>query len=330
MAHHDRGVGMTDRDARLAWRIFNLNWIPIGAMGAVLLAAVVLTDFSLEPVAFGVTSAIALVLTLVAYSRRFAPSDQARQRLVFMSGAVAQIVQVTAIVGPLSYVALAAGWPLQDFTLAAFDRAMGFDSRSVILFVNDHPLLSNALSFGYGMIKWPLLAIPIVLASTGRFIRLQQFVMALTVAMAITILISVFAPAIGNYQSLGLTAAEVPNVNMIPFLHLQHDIPQVRNGSLRYLELFKLAGVVAFPSFHAVSAVLFAWAFAPVRGWGPVALVLNALMLASTPVLGGHYLIDVVGGIALAIASIAFAKWVSEYQGQRTAATAPAFAVAAE
>jgi membrane-associated phospholipid phosphatase len=321
---------MTDRDARLAWRIFNLNWIPIGAMGAVLLAAVVLTDFSIEPVAFGVTCGIALVLALVAYSRRFARSDQADPRLVFMSGAVAQIVQVTAIVGPLSYVALAAGWPLQDSTLAALDRAMGFDSRSVILFVNDHPTLSNVLALGYDMIKWPLLVIPIVLAWTGRFVRLQQFVMALTVAMLITILISVFAPAIGNYQSLGLTAAEVPNVNMIPFLHLQHDIPQVRNGSLRYLELFKLAGVVAFPSFHAASAILFAWAFAPVRGWGPVALMLNALMIASTPVLGGHYLIDVVGGIALAVASIGFAKWLSGHHAQLTAATAPAFAVAAE
>jgi membrane-associated phospholipid phosphatase len=321
---------MTDGDARLARRIFNLNWIPIGAMGAVLLAAVVLTDFSIEPEAFGVTSGIALALALIAYSPRFAESDQARVRLVFMSGAMAQIIQVTAIVGPLTYVALAAGWPLQDFTLAALDRGMGFDSRSVILFVNDHPTLSNALTLGYVMIKWPLLVIPIVLALTRRFIRLQQFVMALTVAMVITIVISVFAPAIGNYQSLGLTAADVPNVNMIPFLHLQHDIPQVRNGSLRYLELFKLAGVVAFPSFHAVCAILFAWAFAPVRGWGPAALVLNGLMLASTPVLGGHYLIDVVGGIALAIASIAFAKWLSGHQAQRTATTAPVFAVPAE
>jgi membrane-associated phospholipid phosphatase len=321
---------MTDRDARLAWRIFNLNWIPIGAMGAVLLAAVVLTDFSIEPVAFGTTSGIALALALVAYSPRFAKSRQARLRLVFMSGAVAQIVGVTAIVGPLSYVALAPGWPLQDFTLAALDRGMGFDSRSVILFVNDHPMVSNALTLGYVMIKWPLLVIPVVLAWTRRFIRLQQFVMSLTVAMVITIVVSVLVPAIGNYQSLGLTAGDVPNVNMIPFLHLQHDIPQVRNGSLRYLELFKLAGVVAFPSFHAVSAVLFAWAFAPVRGWGPVALVLNGLMLASTPVLGGHYLIDVVGGIALAIASIAFAKWLSRHHAQRTAATVPVFAVPAQ
>jgi membrane-associated phospholipid phosphatase len=58
--------------------------------------------------------------------------------------------------------------------------------------------------------------------------------------------------------------------------------------------------------------------------------VLNALMLASTPIIGGHYLIDVVGGVALAIASIGFAKWLSGYQEQRTSTTAPAFAVPAE
>jgi membrane-associated phospholipid phosphatase len=329
MAHHD-GCGMTDRDAGLAWRIFNLNWIPIGAMGAVLLAAVVLTDFSLEPVAFGVTVAIALLLVLVAYRHRYAKSDRANPKLVFMLGAVGQVILATAIVGPLSYVVASCNWPLQDHALSAIDHAMGFDSRAVILFVNDHPTWSGALNFGYSMIKWPLLVIPIVLATTFRLVRLQQFVMSLTVALLITIVISVFVPAIGNYQTLGLTASDVPNVNVIPFLLGQHDIPAVRDGSLRYIELYKLAGIVTFPSFHAASAVLFAWALSPVRGFGPAAMVLNTLMIASTPIIGGHYLIDVVGGVALAIASIGFAKWLSGHHAQRMAATAPAFAVAAE
>jgi len=33
-------------------------------------------------------------------------------------------------------------------------------------------------------------------------------------------------------------------------------------------------------------------------------MALNALMLASTPVIGGHYLIDIAAGAAIAIASI--------------------------
>lgn len=321
---------MIDADIRLCWRLFNLNWLPVAAMGAVLLAAVLLTDFSLEPVAFGVTCAIALALAVFAYAGGFASADRASPRAVLMSGAVAQIVLATAIAGPLSYVALAPAWPLQDVALAAFDRAMGFESRSAILFVNDHPTLSNLLSFGYGMIKWPLLVAPIVLAATCRFVRLQQFVMAMTLGMLVTIVISVFIPAIGNYQLLGLAAADVPNVNMTAFVHLQHDIPLVRDGTLRHLELFKLAGVVAFPSFHAASAVMYAWAFAPVRGWGPAAMVLNTLMVASTPIVGGHYLTDVVGGIVLAAACIAFAKWLSGLEGRRSAAMAPALMLAAE
>lgn len=299
-------------------------------MGAVLLAAIGLTNFSIEPVAFGVTIAIASFLALVAYRHRHAQSDRADPKLVFMLGAVAQVILVTAIVGPLSYVAGSFNWPLQDYALSAFDRAMGFDSRAVILFVNDHPALSGALNFGYNMIKWPLLVIPIVLAKTFHFVRLQQFVMSLSVALLITIVISVFVPAIGNCLISGLNASDVPNVNLTVFLLQQHDIPALRDGSLRHLELFKLGGIVSFPSFHTASAVLFAWAFSPVRGFGPVALVLNTLMIASTPVIGAHYLIDVIAGIALAAASILFAKWLSEYEGERTATMAPALIVASE
>jgi len=82
-------------------------------------------------------------------------------------------------------------------------------------------------------------------------------------ALMVTIVISIFVPAIGNYQLLGLTPADVPNVNVTAFLLGQHDIPAVRDGSLRDRELLKLAGIVTFPSFHTASAVLYAWAFAP-------------------------------------------------------------------
>jgi PAP2 superfamily len=321
---------MTNRDASLAWRLFNLNWLPIGMMGAVLLVTVGLTNFSLEPIAFGIPITIAVLLALVAYRHRYAKSDRADPKLVFMVGAVAQIILLTAIVGPLSYVVASFNWPLQDRAFSAIDYALGFDPRAVVLFVNDHPALSLALNFGYNMIKWPLLVIPIVLATTFRFVRLQQFVTSLSVALLMTIVISTFVPAIGNYQALGLTASDAPNVNLIPFLLLQHDIPAVREGLLRHLELFKLAGIVAFPSFHAASAVLYAWALAPVRGFGPIALVLNTLMIVSTPVIGAHYLIDVIAGMALAAASIMFAKWLSEYEGRRTTTMAPVLAVTAE
>jgi len=311
------------RDTDLSWQLFNLNWVAIGLMGTALLGTVERTNFSIEPMVFEIAAAIALLLTLVAYRHRRATSDRADPKLGFMLGTVAQIILTTVIVGPLSYVVAASDWPLQDDTLLVIDRAIGFDSRAVILFVNDHPALSAALNFGYSMIKWPLLVIPIVLATTFRFVRLQQFVTALTVALLVTIIISAFVPAIGSYQSLGLTASDLPNVDLNVFRLGQHDIAAVREGSLRHLELLHLAGIVTFPSFHAASAVLYAWAFYPVRGWGPISLILNILMIASTPIVGAHYLVDVIAGIVLAAASIAFAKQVSNYLEQAGTETVP-------
>jgi membrane-associated phospholipid phosphatase len=321
---------MADRDSELCWWIFNLNWIPVAIMGGVLLLAVALTKFSIEPLAFGIMMAIGLTLAVVAYLHVHVKGSQVDPKLVFMLGTVAQLIMVTAIVGPLSYVVAALDWPLQDHALTALDHAMGFDARAVILFVNDYPTLAGALGFGYAMIKWPLLAIPIVLAATRSFARLQQFVTAMMLALMVTIAISIFVPAIGNYQLLGLTPADVPNVNVTAFLLGQHDIPAVRDGSLRHLELLKLAGIVTFPSFHTASAVLYAWAFARVRFFGPVALVTNTLMIASTPVIGGHYLSDVVAGAALAIGAIAAAQWLFVRLARSASPQVHAFGIAAQ
>jgi membrane-associated phospholipid phosphatase len=82
----------------------------------------------------------------------------------------------------------------------------------------------------------------------------------------------------------------------------------LRNGTLRHLELFHLAGVVSFPSFHAASAVLYMWALWPVRGFASLSIAMNTLMIVATPVVGAHYIIDVIGGILLAAGSIMLAK----------------------
>src|SRR3974390_456630 len=108
---------MVDLDARLAWRLFHLNWIPIAAMGGILLTSIVFTDFSLEPVTFGVALAVAFSLALGAYLHAFVRSDRADPKLIFSMGTISQVVLVTAIVGPLSCVANAANWPLQDHAL---------------------------------------------------------------------------------------------------------------------------------------------------------------------------------------------------------------------
>jgi membrane-associated phospholipid phosphatase len=310
---------MSGWDARLAWQTFNLNWFPIAALGVALLLAIAPTNLSLEPVAFGITTAIAFALAMIAYTYSFLKAEAADPKLVFWLGSTAQVILVTAIVGPLSYVANAAGWPLQDQLLLSIDRAMGVDPEPIAAFVNDHPWLANCLESGYGFIKWPLLGVPIVLALTLRLIRLQQFILALNIALAVTIVISVFVPAIGTYYGLNLSPQRFPFVNTSVYASQLHAILSLRDGSLRQLELFKLAGIVSFPSFHAASAVLYMWALWPVWGLRSAAVAVNVLMIAATPVIGAHYIIDVVGGVGLAAASILLTKYFFRILASRNA-----------
>lgn len=314
---------MIDPDIRVAWRLFNLNWIPIAALGSALMLSLPMFGFSLEPVAFGTTVAVAIGLGLIAYAYTFAKAEAADPKVTFSLGTISQIILVTAIVGPLSYVAGATPLPLQDQTFLLIDRAIGMDPEPIARFVDAHSLLSHWLDTGYGFIKWPLLAIPILLTLTLRLVRLQLFVAAMCIALALTILVSALVPAIGTLYGLHLAAADFGTLDTRIYAAQLRDIVGLRNGSLRELHLFQLAGIVSFPSFHAASAVLYMWASWPVRGFASVSIAMNVLMIAATPVVGAHYMVDVIGGILLALASIAVAK---RYLAVLQAAPEPALA----
>jgi hypothetical protein len=59
------------------------------------------------------------------------------------------------------------------------------------------------------------------------------------------------------------------------------------------------------PSYHTIMAVLFTYAFrcTGLVGYGIAAL--NTIMLLSIPPIGGHYLVDMLAGGALALGAIA-------------------------
>ncbi|MEI7609953.1 MAG: phosphatase PAP2 family protein, partial [Rhodospirillaceae bacterium] len=71
-------------------------------------------------------------------------------------------------------------------------------------------------------------------------------------------------------------------------------------------------GIVTFPSFHSALAVLLVWA---ARGLGrmiiPVA-ALNAVVLAVTPIYGGHYFVDVIAGITITLCWLPALRGISE------------------
>ena len=73
-----------------------------------------------------------------AYANARSPVRRDPQ-VMFVLGSTAQIVLVTVVMSPLTYVAAAANFPLQDANLLAIDRALGLDWAAYVAFVNDAP-----------------------------------------------------------------------------------------------------------------------------------------------------------------------------------------------
>jgi membrane-associated phospholipid phosphatase len=107
-------------------------------------------------------------------------------------------------------------------------------------------------------------------------------------------------PAIGPYEYFKLSASDFPDV-LAPGAWVAPGITEaLRSGAHQT----SFEGLVTFPSYHAVTAVLFAYGWLGVPVIGAAFFALNLVMLISCVPIGSHYIIDVVVGIALAVAGL--------------------------
>jgi membrane-associated phospholipid phosphatase len=298
-----------DLDEPVAWRLFTYSWVPLGLMALALVLAMALTGLSIK-----ITSTplpIGMAAAYVGYAYHKAHWATKRDpRVIFILGSTGQILLIPVLMTPMTYVAASANFPLVDAPLMALDRALGLDWMAQFNFIFSHHALLYCTVLAYGMIGWQVFGVPIVLGATRRYRRLEEFTLAFAIALVVTTVISAFMPAMGTYDFLHVTTD--PNV-FTPGAYLDQlkDLPMVRDGSLRHLELMKLTGIVTFPSFHATAATLYLWALWPVRWSRPIAVVANVAMLLATPLGGGHYFVDVFAGIAIAAAAIMTAQWIA-------------------
>jgi len=137
--------------------------------------------------------------------------------------------------------------------------------------------------------------------------RLQSFVLALGISLAATVLIAVFIPAVDAAIYIDLASRGAAALSPGTYSHI-HTLEALRSGAMSVVRLDDLEGLITFPSFHTTNAILFAWAVWPVRYLRVPILVLNGLMVASTPTAGSHYFIDIVGGTAVAFSAIVAAN----------------------
>ncbi|WP_333835549.1 phosphatase PAP2 family protein [Novosphingobium sp.] len=195
-----------------------------------------------------------------------------------------------------------------DGSAMAFDRAIGYDWQAYATFVAAHPVFRELLGRAYFSFL-PQLTIIIFILGLTHGAKMNRFIIANVFVLTLTVAIFSIAPetspsihekiAIGSAQAMGL-----PGMSWVTTLH------DLRSGSFLQLDATASMAIIGFPSYHCSGAILLSWAALSLRRLRLVVLPLNAVMIASTPYFGGHYIADLAMGTIVALSGIWLSKRV--------------------
>lgn len=186
--------------------------------------------------------------------------------------------------------------PLTDAGLVAFDQLLGFDPAMLVYAFALNPQVTEWLGFAYTHSNW--IAIAIVL---GRCLSpetdLRPFV-AYSGGLLAASMISVIAPAIGNMAYSQLLELQG---NGLPYGAGSYHLDAFNyyyNGTAQIAGNGHISGVGVFPSFHTIMGLVIATGLRGTRFHLAGAIFGVATIVATIPI-GGHYVTDLLGGIAI-------------------------------
>lgn len=205
-----------------------------------------------------------------------------------------------------SYLGVGLNVPTIADVLVRFDEAIGFHWPSAYHWVNAHRGLRIVLKYAYWSAFAQLLLVPFSLAVVRRQSDMAEFLAILLLSAIVLLAISIPFPAESAFLYYGITDPGTAST--------VRDFTLLRSAAMPAINPYAVQGLVSMPSYHTMLAIFFAYSVRHVRLVFLTLVVLNAVMIASTITVGGHYLADVLAGIVCGVAVIIGVRWALRRQ----------------
>lgn len=193
--------------------------------------------------------------------------------------------------------------PLRDDLFVNMDHALGFSVPGIMAWMSKHRSVSVVLNDSYPLLTYLIVSAALVPALAGKREAAQRFLIAVTISFLIAVPVFTLLPGIGPWVGYHFTASADQKV-------CEAAIMALRSGSES-----RPNGIICFPSFHVIWAILSAvalWSIKPLR---VPSSILAVLIVASTVTTGWHYVSDVLAGFVYAGISLACAdalmRWMN-------------------
>ncbi len=297
----DTSVAPTQRGAALFWNAMVMAHWPAMAMVLALVAIDLAGNAwtGLRFIEWGRPLGVALFLALLSAVYTIVRPRPALAELGWF-GALWTVFTLAGVI--LTYLGAATALPLADSHIADADAMLGFDWPAWVAFVQARPALEGVLHLFYDTLLLQIVGSIILFALLRRPDRNQELLVATGVALMLTVIIAALLPTLGPMVHFGHVAVPAGDALYVG------DLRALRSGTLPPQRVVDMNGIISFPSFHTVYALLFTYAHRGIRWTFPVIAAANVVMIAAIPSEGFHYLSDVLAGAAVAAATIAIMR----------------------
>jgi len=256
---------------------------------------------------------IALLTLLFGCGGFYYDRVRKEERLAAMLIGTSFLLGMSAGFSVLNYLLLTVAGHRIDAPLALLDRAIGVDWPALMALAAQHPFVAAAMQLAYISVLPQLALLVAVLGLFGRHERIYALCLCLTAGAALCIFVWTLAPSFGAFSVYSLPASVAHRLPLALDGHYANTLVGLLAHGPGRISPTDAKGLIGFPSFHAAMALFVVWharELAVVRWF---ALALNALVLVATPIQGGHHVVDVIGGFAVAALAILIAGRIVRY-----------------
>lgn len=260
--------------------------------------------FDIDAPAYGL---LALLAAALAAGGLFYDRVRRDERLAAMLFGTSFLIGMSAAFSVLNYLLLTVAGPRIDAPLAAIDRALGIDWPALMAFVAHYPCANLVLQLVYISVLPQIAALTVALGFKGKPEQIYALCLSVAAGAAIAIGMWTVAPSFGAFSVYELPANVSSHLALALDGHYARELVALLAHGPGRISPSAAQGLIGFPSYHAVLALLVVWYARELAIIRWLALALNAIVLVATPIQGGHHVVDVLAGFAVA----ALAVWLA-------------------
>jgi hypothetical protein len=199
--------------------------------------------------------------------------------------------------------------PPHDAWLASADGLLGLEVPAILAWIEEHPALRAFFDRAYDSLI-PLMGLAILTTTAlGRLRAAQEYVLSCIFAVAITFPLFACFQAVGPWSYYGYE----PSVTQAEYVRV---FTALKESDSFAIDLDYANGLITFPSFHAILALTAGLAFWSFRRLRWVGVAWASIIVAATMTTGWHYVIDVLAGVVVVIASRMAARAVTNAEAR--------------